>query len=128
MEQRKPTNRIDKVNAVIQQLLGTVLLEFFKDGKAIVTVSKVECSKDLRWVKAWVSIANADNDASIMAKLRKHAYEIQGELNQNLSMKIIPRVSFFLDTSARYAEKMGGIFRQIEEERESREANNDAAE
>lgn len=116
MQQKKDTNRVDRVNSLIQQLLGRVLLEFFHDGEAIVTVSRVICSKDLRWVKAFVTIANAKSDAPIMAKLRKHVYEIQGVLNEELQMKIVPRVSFHLDTSARYAAHINDIFKQIEAE------------
>jgi ribosome-binding factor A len=114
--QQKNSNRVDRVNSLIQQLLGRVLLEFFHDGEAIVTVSRVICSKDLRWVKAFVTIANAKVDTPIMAKLRKHVYEIQGVLNEELQMKIVPRVSFHLDTSARYAAHINDIFKQIEAE------------
>jgi ribosome-binding factor A len=125
--QQKNSNRVDRVNSLIQQLLGRVLLEFFHDGEAIVTVSRVICSKDLRWVKAFVTIANAKEDAPIMAKLRKHVYEIQGVLNQELQMKIVPRVSFHLDTSARYAAHINDIFKQIEAEEDDRGvANNEA--
>jgi len=114
--QQKNSNRIDRVNSLIQQLLGRVLLEFFHDGEAIVTVSRVACSKDLRWVKVFVTIANAESDAPIMAKLRHHIYEIQGRLNQELQMKIVPRISFHLDTSARYAAHINDIFKKIEAE------------
>jgi ribosome-binding factor A len=103
-------------------------LEFFKDGPAIVTVSRVVCSKDLRWAKVFVTIVNAESDAVIMASLRKHVYEIQGVLNEELAMKIVPRVSFFLDTGARYAAHVNDIFKQIEEEREADNKNSDANE
>lgn len=125
MEQKK-SNRMEKVNSLIQQLLSRALLEFFKEGPAIVTISRVVCSKDLRWAKAFVTIANGENkDASIMASLRKHAYEIQGMLNTELEMKMIPRVSFYLDTGARYAAEMNAIFKQIEDERKENGVEND---
>ena len=116
MQQQRNSNRIERVNSLLQQLLSTILLDFFKDGKAIVTITKVECSKDLRWARAGISIANADDDAPIMAHLRKHLYEIQGEVNRTLEMKMIPRISFYLDTTARHAARIQEIFHQIEEE------------
>jgi ribosome-binding factor A len=118
MEQKKNSNRMEKVNSLIQQLLSRTLLEFFKDGPAIVTVSRVVCSKDLRWAKVFITIANSEKDAPIMASLRKHTYEIQGVINDELAMKIVPRLSFYLDTGARYAAHVNDIFKQIEAERE----------
>ncbi len=122
MEQQKNSNRMEKVNSLIQQLLSRMLLEFFKDGPAIVTVSRVVCSRDLRWAKAFITITNAEKDAPIMAKLRKHTYEMQGMLHDELAMKIIPRLSFYLDTGARYAAEVNEIFKQIELERQENES------
>jgi ribosome-binding factor A len=117
MQQPRNPNRIERVNSLIQQLLGTILLDFFKNGPAIVTISKVECSRDLKWAKVWVTITNAKNDQSIMTHLQKHLYDIQGEINRTLQMKIIPRISFYLDTTARHAARINELFQQIEEEK-----------
>ncbi|MBU6447845.1 30S ribosome-binding factor RbfA [Patescibacteria group bacterium] len=114
---QKKTNRVEKVNSLIQHILGPVLHENLRGADGIVTITKVETSKDLRWAKIWISIVNGDDDA-VLGTLKNNIYEIQGELNRMLEMKIVPRISFHLDTGARYAEHINEIFKEIEHERE----------
>ncbi len=119
----KKTNRVEKINSLLQHLLGNIILPYLQNAKGIVTITKVETSKDLRWAKIWISIVN-DDDSAILGLLKNNVYDIQGELNRQMAVKIVPRISFYLDTSARYAEHIGEIFKKIEHEREENGANN----
>lgn len=109
---KKDTNRIAKVNSLIQHGLGRILHEFLESEKGIVTISKVETSKDMKWAKIWISIFNG-NDEKILNLLNKNIYYIQGEMNKNFATKIIPRISFYLDTSPRYVERIEEVIRKI---------------
>src|SRR5262245_44228178 len=100
---KKDTNRIAKVNAKIQIELGLILHEFLIGETGLVTISKVETSKDMKWAKIWISILGGD-DSKILNRLNSHIYEIQGEINKHFATKIIPRISFYLDTSPRYVQ------------------------
>ena len=112
---KKNTNRIEKVNSLIQHLLGSILLPYFKSGSGLVTITKVETSRDMRWAKVWVSVVGAE-DETVMNTLQKNVYDIQGELNREIEVKIVPRISFHLDTSGRHAAHISDIFKQIESE------------
>jgi ribosome-binding factor A len=111
------TNRIEKVNALIQQQVGMIIREFVDSEEGIITISKVEASADLRWAKVWVSIING-NDEKILKILHKNLYQIQGELNRQFSMKMVPRLQFFLDTSPRYVQHIDELINKIHEEEE----------
>ncbi len=139
---KKDTNRIAKVNSLIQHELGPVLLEFLEDFDALVTITKVETSKDMKWAKIWISIFHAVNphpgplpegegvkssvdkkplanpslDKKIMDFLAKNIYDIQGEVNKHFHTKIIPRISFHLDVSPRYVQHIDELIREIHEE------------
>jgi len=117
---QKPTHRIEKVNALLQQLVGEIIHTHVDIYKALVTVSKVEASRDLKWAKVWISIVGADDsknsDAKIMETLHKNLYEIQGEVNRRVAMKIVPRLQLFLDTTPRYAQHINQLIEQIHEE------------
>ncbi len=113
--QRKNTNRIARVNSLIQQLVGEEIHQYLEPSPGIVTVSKVEASRDLKWAKVWISIIGGDDD-KIMKILEHHLYDIQGELNRSLSMKIVPRLQFFLDTSPRYAQHINDLIKEIHKE------------
>jgi ribosome-binding factor A len=119
-EIKKDTNRIAKVNSLIQKELGPVLHQFLDWQNGLVTITKVETSKDMKWAKIWISIFNPGNtkdvaaaDQKIMDYLTKNIYDIQGEVNSHFHTKIIPRISFKLDVSPRYVEHIDELIREV---------------
>src|SRR5579862_3134684 len=125
---KKGTNRIAKVNSLIQKELGPVLHEFLDWQKGLVTITKVETSRDMKWAKIWISILHPDPlikpgkatvpndipamDKKIMDFLHTNIYDIQGEVNKHFHTKIIPRISFHLDVSPRYVEHIDELIRE----------------
>jgi ribosome-binding factor A len=103
------------VASLIQNLLGPIITEVVLETNALVTVSKVEVTRDMRHAKAWLSILGG-NDEQVLALLQKHAYEIQGDINRQMSMKIVPRIQFSLDTSPRFAQHISDIITHIRED------------
>jgi ribosome-binding factor A len=124
IQQRKNTNRIDKVNSLIQKQVGETILPMMKTQNGLVTVSRAETSRDMKWVKVWISIVGG-NDDRIMKVLQNNIYDIQGALNRALGMKIVPRIQFFLDTSPRYVARINELIRTIHEEDRAEEAPHD---
>ncbi len=112
---RKETNRIAKVNSLIEHQLGPVLREFLEGQDGLVTITKVETSRDMKWAKIWISIFGGD-DKKILNLLSEHIYELQGDLNRTFATKIIPRISFHLDTSPRYAQHISELIEEIHSE------------
>ncbi len=117
---KKDTNRIAKVNSLIEHELGPVLREFLENEKGFVTITKVETSKDMKWARIWISILNGE-DAKILAAIEKNIYYIQGEVNKGFATKIIPRLQFSLDTSPRYVQRIDELVREIHQEKETEE-------
>lgn len=112
---KKDTNRIAKVNSLVEHSLGPILLEFLQDHKGLVTITKVETSRDMKWAKIWISIFNGD-DQKILDFLAENIYDIQGEVNKHFHTKIIPRISFHLDTSPRYAQHISELIEEVHKE------------
>jgi ribosome-binding factor A len=114
MPQSKPNNRIEKLNSLIQQQVGATLKDLIEtDG--LITVSRVDTSGDARWAKVWVSIVGGDDD-QILADINKNLYDIQGELNRQLAMKMTPRLQFYLDTAPRYVQHIDELIKKIHDE------------
>lgn len=109
---RKETNRIEKVNSLIEHQLGPILHEFLEGQAGLVTISKVETSRDMKWSKIWISILGG-NDQAIMDSINNSIYDIQGRVNETFATKIIPRLQFFLDTSPRYAQHINELIDEI---------------
>ena len=122
---KKNTNRVEKVNSLMEHLLGPIILPYTQSLGGITTIKKVQASRDLRWAKVWITIVNG-NDGTIRKTRKDNIHDIQGELYQQMEMKIIPRISFHLDTTARYAQHIDEIFKQIHEEQGDTRGNDDA--
>ncbi|MDB4939755.1 MAG: ribosome-binding factor [Candidatus Doudnabacteria bacterium] len=116
----KKTNRVEKINALIQMLLGVIILPYTKDQGTIITISKVNTSKDLRWAKIWITVVDEEKDKKVLKTLQNNLFDIQGELNRLMEVKIIPRISFHLDTTSRYADHISQLFHEIEKEDQGR--------
>ena len=130
---KKDTNRIAKVNSLLEKELGPILHEFLDWQSGLVTITKVETSRDMKYAKIWISILNAPSaadsqvidakndvtlaDKKILDHLSKNIYDIQGEINKHFNTKIIPRLSFHLDTSPRYVEHIDELIREVHEEK-----------
>jgi len=127
----KNPNRIAKVNSLIEKGLGPVLHEFLDWQKGFVTITKVDTSRDMKYAKIWISIFNGPStssgqsdtkkdrealDTKILEHLSKNIYAVQGELNKNFHTKIIPRISFHLDTSPRYVQHIDELIKEVHEE------------
>ena len=118
MAHQKPTNRIDKLNSIIQRLVGACLPDYLDGLDGLVTVSRVDTSGDSRWAKVWISIVGGDDD-KIFAAINKNIYDIQGEINNGMGMKMTPRLQFFLDTTPRYVQHIDELIKKVHEEDEA---------
>jgi ribosome-binding factor A len=116
--QRKNTNRIEKVNSLLQQAVGWILKEYLDPDAGLVTVTKVETSKDMRWAKIWISIIGGDDNV-VLKTIERNMYDIQGELNRTMEIKMVPRLQFFLDTSPRYAEHISEVISHLHDDEEN---------
>jgi ribosome-binding factor A len=134
-EVKKDTNRIAKVNSLVQKELGPILHEFLDWQNGLVTITKVDTSKDMKWAKIWISIFHSNPvrpdpsnksvkikvgnevlDKKVMDFLAKNIYDIQGEVNKHFHTKIIPRISFHLDTSPRYVQHIDELIKEVHDE------------
>ncbi len=114
----KNPNRIPKLNSLLQQLVGEAILPYVKTQNGLTTVSQVQVSGDIKWAKVWISIVAGDDD-KIFKILNDNIYDIQGVINNQLGMKVTPRIQFFLDTSPRYAQHINELIKKVNEDDES---------
>ncbi len=125
MKQKTPKNpnKIPKLNSLLQQMVGLAILPYLKTQDGLATVSQVEVSGDSRWAKIWISIVGGDDD-KIFKILNDNIYDIQGEINAKLGMKLTPRIQFFLDTSPRYAQHINELIEKVNKEETEEENKN----
>lgn len=83
-------------------------------GGALVTVSEVRVSPDLSLAKVFVSIFPSEKQGPVMQLLEEEKRALRGELGRVVAkqFRIVPELSFLLDTTLDYAEHIEQLLKK----------------
>jgi len=83
-------------------------------GGALVTVSEVRVSPDLSLAKVFVSIFPSEKQGPVMQLLEEEKRTLRGELGRVVAkqFRIVPELSFLLDTTLDYAEHIEELLKK----------------
>jgi ribosome-binding factor A len=119
------SNRQKKFAGLLQEELAAI---FQREGAAylpntLVTITKVRVSPDLAVAKVYLSFLNTNNTNLSVATVNSHAGEIRYKLGSRIrhQARVIPTLSFFVDDTNEYVERMDQIFDKIAKERKESE-------
>ena len=108
--------RSDRVAAAIREEVANFLAEGVKDPRvtALVTVTGVEMTRDLRHAKIFVSIMGEDSQrASTIEGLQSVQGFLRSRLARSLSLRVAPEVQFVMDESVARAARIETLLNQI---------------
>ena len=115
MEKQASTRQL-KVGREIQKDLAELIRSkgMGAFGGALVTVSEVRVSPDLSVAKVFVSVFPSEKQGPVMALLEENKKSLRGELGHQVAkqFRIVPELSFLLDTSLDYAEHIDQLLKQ----------------
>jgi len=109
--------RADRVNALLQRELGTLISEELRDPRiAFTTVTSVEITDDLRSARVFVSVLG-DTDAAkkTMAALEDAKRFLRRELGSRTDLRFVPELAFVPDQSAERAVRVARLLREARE-------------
>lgn len=115
-------NRIDQINDMLKKEIAAYLSKNICLENILATITKVECSPDLRNAKISISILPDGKAGSSLKQIRKHAKDIASHINKQSSIRKIPRLSFVFDPSGKHVSELDKVFEEIE--KENRELSN----
>ena len=107
------TRRMDRINVLLRQGISRVISTELKDPRLpeIVSVTRVETSQDLHVAKVFVSVLGDQKEKRMTLKiLRSAAGFIRSDIPGYLTLKNLPKISFFIDDSI---EKSNEVFELI---------------
>lgn len=112
------SRRLKQVNTIIQQLFGEILNQEveFQSG-ALVSVTKVKTSPDLRYAKIGLSIYPTQEADKIFASICKQLKHLKYLLHQKITFKYAPEIRVYLDTTAKEAEELGDLLDTLKKRR-----------
>jgi len=110
--------RIQKVNSLIKEQISEIFTrELSLKSGVFLTVVKVDTSRDLRYTRVSFSVFPEADRNYVLVALKNEKKQIQKTLNRKLSMKIIPKLIFKLDTTEAEADEIEKILRTIKKEK-----------
>ena len=115
MEKPASTRQL-KVGREIQKHLAEIIRSkgMAAFNGALVTVSEVRVSPDLSVAKVFVSIFPSEKQGPVMDLLNENVRAIRGELGHVVAkqLRIVPEITFLLDTSLDYAEHIEELLKK----------------
>lgn len=112
------SRRCLRVAEMIKQITSRVILYELADPRVgFVTVTEVDVAPDMRSAQVKLSVLGDDTRGRLcLAAVRRAAGRIQGEVNRELGMKILPRLHFILDDSVKKSVEISRLLHQATSE------------
>jgi len=110
--------RVQQINQLIKKELGQILLregDFSKN--VLVTITRVDTTRNLIGAKIYVSVLPENQFPMIMETLRRRIFNIQQLLNKRLRMRPIPKISFVEEKETAEAGKIEQLLEEIKNQK-----------
>ena len=120
------TNRQKKIGSVLQKDLVDILQgEVRKNGisNLMISVSKVIVTTDLSVAKVYLSVFPQDKSKDLLVAIKSNSKLIKHDLSQRVKLQLrkVPNLSFYIDDSLDYIEKIDNALSAKENPIENRE-------
>ncbi len=109
------SNRIQKVNSLLEQEISKIIVRDFNFHGALVTLTHVEATANLIEAKGYISVFPEDKTDNVITVLNKAVFDIQQKINKKLNMRPIPRIKFVKDEITAKAAKIEELLEKIKE-------------
>lgn len=120
--------KMERVNSELAKQITHVICEDIKDprlGKAIIGVTKVYTTPDLKYAKVYLSIYASTEDEikdAYFTVCRSKLF-IRNKLKDTMNIRLLPELNFLIDDSVDYSIKIDSLLAKIKES-EANASNN----
>lgn len=107
--------RLDKVASLIKEEISLIFLYKIQDPSlGLITITGVKVSPDLKNAKIYISIYEKEKRKELLQKVNDIKGFIRTQLAQRVkNLRFVPELSFYIDDTLDYVEKMDGLFKEI---------------
>jgi ribosome-binding factor A len=113
------TRRAERVSNLIRREISVLLQEQVNDPrlKSLISVTEVITAPDLKSAKVYVSVLGNDNEkAEVLKGFTAASGFLRRELAGQLTLRVIPELSFHLDTSIERGARILELIQQARSE------------
>ncbi|MDR0367838.1 MAG: 30S ribosome-binding factor RbfA [Bacteroidales bacterium] len=110
------STRQQKVARLLQKELAAVLQTEGRNiyGSAMLTVTRVEVSKDLSFAKVYLSVFATDDKPYVIERMENNKKELRFRLGQHIrnQLRIVPELAFIQDDTLDYIENIDNLLKK----------------
>ncbi len=110
------SRRLQRLSGLFREELSDLLLRQVKDPRLaeFVTITGVEITPDLSHARVYVSVMGSQEDkASTLEGLAAAAHYLRRELNNRLTLRRVPELTFHRDDSLEQGARVLDLLKQI---------------
>jgi ribosome-binding factor A len=108
------SQRVAKVESLVQQAVAAELAKILERDGAAVTVTRVDAAPDLRNATVWIGIlGNAREQDRLWARIEGVLGVMQAAVGAKFRMKYAPRLTVKRDTGGAYAAEIDRLLRGL---------------
>ena len=113
------SRRVDRINGVLRQEISLLLSRQIKDPRlnAVVTITQVETSNDLRTARVYLSVlGDQETREQALEGIQSAATFLRRELRDRMTLRYTPFLTFLLDDSLENADNLTRLMDRIHRE------------
>lgn len=112
-----PSKRVQQLNSLLQQKLGEIFLtEFQFPENAVVTITRVETTGDIRHCVVFLSVLPETYEGGTVSILNKRLPFLHHELMKRLTLSRIPTLHFRIETRGKAAGDIEALLDKVKAE------------
>ena len=110
------SNRLEKVNSLLQKEIGKIILRDFDFSGRIVTLTHVNTTPNLIETRVYISVFPDTTVNQVIKTLNSAVVVIQQQVNKKLNMRPIPRIIFIKDDEIKQASRVEEILETLKKQ------------
>jgi ribosome-binding factor A len=112
-----PYKRSQRVSDLIREEIADIIMNKVKDPRlGFVTVTGAKITEDLKIATVYISVLKEEEKETTLEMLNAAKGFIRAELAKRIRMKFIPSLTFRIDESLEYGDRIERLLKEIKKE------------
>jgi ribosome-binding factor A len=108
------SQRVAKIESLIQQVVARKLTELLERDAAGVTVTRVDAAPDMRNATVWIGLlGKAAQQDALWQHVERERNELQEALGRQMMTKFVPRLHLKRDSGGEYAAEIDRLLKGL---------------
>lgn len=111
------SKRVSRINSLLQEVISEVIHQDLSDPRLenkLLSISKVDVTKDLRQAKVYVSIIGDSSEREFVLNiLKQKIHFIAVTASKKVTLRFFPTISFIIDTTVDHHMRIDELLKQV---------------